>query len=130
MPPSQPRTWILDFFLLAAGVALLLGPHLGRRALWEPDEGRYAEIPREMVESGDYLTPRINGIKYFEKPPLAYWAAAGAIRIAGPSETAVRTPLALFALLGCAAVYAAGRRLFGRRAGLWAAAVLLTSPLY
>jgi len=130
LPPPQPRTWILDFFLLAAGVALLLGPHLGRRALWEPDEGRYAEIPREMVESGDYLTPRINGIKYFEKPPLAYWATAGAIRLAGPSETAVRAPLALFALLGCAAVYAAGRRLFGRRAGLWAAAVLLTSPLY
>src|SRR5262245_9159319 len=55
--------------LLALGLAIyFLG--LGQRSLWAPDEGRYAEIPREMVTSGDWLTPRLNGVKYFEKPPL------------------------------------------------------------
>lgn len=127
---SSRKTWLSDLLLLVLAFAALLGPSIGRRALWEPDEGRYAEIPREMVATGDYLTPRINGIKYFEKPPLVYWATAAAIRIAGTSEAAVRSPIALFALLGGMAVYIAGRRLFGRAAGLWSALVLATSPLY
>lgn len=120
----------LDLVLLTLGVSLLLGPHLGRRALWEPDEGRYAEIPREMLATGDFVTPRLNGVKYFEKPPLFYWIEAGAMRALGSAEWVLRLPAALFALGGCQAVYAAGRRLFGRRAGLLAAAVLATSPLY
>jgi 4-amino-4-deoxy-L-arabinose transferase-like glycosyltransferase len=128
-PPSR-KSWLSDLLLLVVVFAALLGPSIGRRALWEPDEGRYAEIPREMVATGDYLTPRINGIKYFEKPPLVYWATAAAIRIAGTSEGAVRSPIALFALLGGLAVYVAGRRLFGRAAALWSALVLATSPLY
>src|SRR5947199_3447751 len=134
-PPSDsfqgPRGfWGRDLLLLAFGFALLFGPHLGRRALWSPDEGRYAEIPREMVASGDYVTQRLNGIKYFEKPPLFYWAEAGALRLFGPEEWALRLAPALFALLGVLAVYAAGRRLYGRRAGLGAGAVLATSPLW
>ncbi|MEP7009449.1 MAG: glycosyltransferase family 39 protein [Acidobacteriota bacterium] len=128
--PSSRKSWLSDVLLLVLVFAALLGPSIGRRALWEPDEGRYAEIPREMVATGDYLTPRIDGIKYFEKPPLVYWATAAAIRIAGTSEAAVRSPIALFALLGGIAVYIAGRRLFGRAAGLWSALVLATSPLW
>jgi 4-amino-4-deoxy-L-arabinose transferase-like glycosyltransferase len=128
-PPSR-KSWLTDLLLLVVVFAALLGPSIGRRALWEPDEGRYAEIPREMVATGDYLTPRIDGIKYFEKPPLVYWVTAAAIRIAGTSEAAVRSPIALFALLGGMAVYVAGRRLFGRAAGLWSALALATSPLY
>jgi hypothetical protein len=120
----------LDLLLLTLGVALLLGLHLGRRSLWEPDEGRYAEIPREMLATGDFVTPRLNGVKYFEKPPLFYWIEAAAMRALGPAEWALRLPPALFALGGCLAVYAAGRRLFGRRAGLLAAVILATSPLY
>ena len=93
-------------------------------------EGRYVEIPREMVASGDWVTPRLDGVKYFEKPPLLYWLEAIAIRLFGVQAWALRLWLALFALAGCLVVYAAGRRLFGRRAGLLAAAVLATSPLY
>jgi 4-amino-4-deoxy-L-arabinose transferase-like glycosyltransferase len=122
--------WLRDLMLLAAVLGILFGVALGNRALWTPDEGRYVEIPREMVATGDYVTPRLNGVKYFEKPVLFYWLEAGAIRLFGISEWSMRLWPALFALLGCVAVYVAGRQLFDRRAGLLAAAVLATTPLY
>ena len=78
--------------------AILYLPGLGRPALWEPDEGRYAEIAREMVVSGDYVTPRDDYELYFEKPPLVYWAEAAAIKIFGVNEFAVRVPAALFSV--------------------------------
>lgn len=127
---SRDPSWRRDLVLLALALALYLFPLLGARALWSPDEGRYAEIPREMVASGDWVTPRLDGVKYFEKPALFYWLQALAIELFGVREWALRLWIALFALGGCLAVYAAGRRLFGRTAGLLAAAVLATSPLY
>lgn len=109
---------------------MVFGFVLGGRALSVPDEGRYAEIPREMVTTGDWLTPRLNGVKYLEKPPLVYWLTALSIRLFGLSEWSVRLVPALFALLGCLTVYVAGAKLYGRRAGLLAAVVLATSALY
>ena len=53
------------------------------RPMFDPDEGRYAEIPREMLHSGDWITPRLNGLKYFEKPPLQYWATAATYDVFG-----------------------------------------------
>lgn len=127
LPPQ--RAWVaLALFVLA--LALWFGYGLGDRALWHPDEGRYAEIPREMVETGDLVTPRLNGVKYFEKPPLFYWLQAGSIKLFGLDEWALRLWPALFGVFGALTVYGAGRALFGRRAGLIAAAVLATSPLY
>lgn len=127
--PDRARTW-RDVLLLALLLALFFGFGLGTRALWHPDEGRYSEIPRAMVASGDYVTPRLNGVKYFEKPALFYWMQAGSIKLFGVNEWALRLWPALLGLLGCLAVYGAGRKLYGRRAGLIAAAVLATSPLY
>ncbi|MEK7815625.1 MAG: phospholipid carrier-dependent glycosyltransferase, partial [Pseudomonadota bacterium] len=123
------RAWA-GLALLAMVLALWFGHALGNRALWHPDEGRYGEIPREMVETGDYVTPRLNGVKYFEKPALFYWMQAGSIKLFGVNEWALRLWPALLGLLGCLAVYGAGCKLFGRRAGLIAAIVLATSPLY
>src|SRR5947209_15914925 len=60
------------------------------RTLTRPDEGRYAEIPREMAVTGDWVTPRLNGLKYFEKPPLQYWATAAAYSVFGFSEWTAR----------------------------------------
>jgi 4-amino-4-deoxy-L-arabinose transferase-like glycosyltransferase len=122
--------WGRDLFLLLPLLAVLFGFNLGGRALWSPVEGRYSEIPREMVVSGDYVTPRLNGVRYFEKPPLFYWLQALSIRLFGLNEWSLRFWNALFAALGCAAVYAAGRDLFGRRAGWIASLVLASSPLY
>ena len=124
------RTRWIEPLLLALVLAVWFGYKLGDRALWSPDEGRYAEIPREMLATGDFLTPRLNGVKYFEKPPLMYWLEAGAIKIFGLNEWALRLWPALFALLGCLAVYFTGRAVYGRRAGLFAAGVLAVSPLY
>ena len=126
---TAQRRWI-EPLLLALVLAVWFGYELGDRVLWAPDEGRYAEIPREMLASGDLLTPRLNDVKYFEKPPLMYWLEAGAIKLFGLNEWALRLWPALFALFGCLAVYFTGRALYGRRAGLFAAGVLAVSPLY
>ena len=64
--------------------------NLDYRSLVRPDEGRYAEIAREMAATGDWTTPRLNGIKYFEKPPLQYWMTATAYKAFGESEWTAR----------------------------------------
>ena len=98
--------------------------------LLEPDEGRYAEIPREMIESGDYVTPRLNYVKYFEKPVMLYWMNAASYKIFGENEFASRLPTALCALLGIAAAGALGAYMYGRAAGVLSALVTGTSLLY
>ena len=108
----------------------LLAWRLGSAPLENPDEGRYAEIPREMVASGDWVTPRLNGVPYFEKPPLMYWAVAASEEVLGPGEWSVRLAPALLAVGGILLTYSAARRLHGRDAGFWSALVLGTSLLY
>jgi 4-amino-4-deoxy-L-arabinose transferase-like glycosyltransferase len=131
MPIAEnPAPWRRDLLLLGLLFAVLFGFRLGCTPLANPDEGRYAEIPREMVASGDWVTPRLDGVNYFEKPPLMYWAVAACTVAFGPSEWSMRAGPALFALGGVLLTYAAARRLYGRRAGLAAAAVLGTSLLY
>jgi 4-amino-4-deoxy-L-arabinose transferase-like glycosyltransferase len=103
---------------------------LDHNALIRPDEGRYAEIPREMVSTGDWNTPRLNGIKYFEKPALQYWATAAAYELFGEHNWTARLWSALTGFLGILLVYYAGLRLFGRDAGLLAALALGGSFLY
>jgi len=104
--------------------------NLDYRHLIRPDEGRYAEIPREMAASGDWVTPRLNGIKYFEKPPLQYWATAAAYRLFGEHEWTARLWTALSGWLGVVLAWFAGRRLFGEKAGLLAALVLASMSFY
>lgn len=119
-----------DVVVLALIFGALLAFRLGSAPLANPDEGRYAEIPREMVASGDWVTPRLDGVPYFEKPPLAYWMVAACEEVLGPSEWSVRLAPALFALGGILATYGAARRIYGRDAGFWAAVILGTSLLY
>jgi 4-amino-4-deoxy-L-arabinose transferase-like glycosyltransferase len=119
-----------DLLILTILIGVFFAFMLGTRPLAVPDEGRYVEIPREMATTGDYITPRLNGVKYFEKPVLFYWLESFSVRLFGIREFGLRLWPALFALAGCLAVYAAGRRLYGRRSGLIAAAVLATSVLY
>lgn len=99
---------------------------LGRFPLIEPDEGRYAEIPREMLERCDFITPLLNYVNYFEKPPLHYWLTALSMTIFGRNEFAARFTGALMGLLAVILTYHVGRKLFGRREGLLAALILGT----
>jgi 4-amino-4-deoxy-L-arabinose transferase-like glycosyltransferase len=122
--------WTRDLLLLTLVCGALNLFLLGRLPLANPDEGRYAEIPREMLATGDWVTPRLNATPYYEKPPLVYWTVGLSRVLFGPGEFAVRLTPALFGLAGVLLTYAAARRLYGRPAGLAAAGVLGTSLLY
>jgi 4-amino-4-deoxy-L-arabinose transferase-like glycosyltransferase len=98
--------------------------------LFDPDEGRYAEIPREMVVSGDWLTPRLDAIKYFEKPPLQYWATAVAYELFGQHAWSARLWPALAGFLGLLLTWRLARHLYGERAALLAALIQASSLLY
>jgi 4-amino-4-deoxy-L-arabinose transferase-like glycosyltransferase len=102
----------------------------GARALNVPDEGRYAEVAREMLRSGDWVTPRLDGVPFLDKPPLFYWLEAISFALFGTGHGPARLVTALLGFAGCAMVYAAGARLHGRRAGLLAALVLAANPFY
>ncbi len=100
------------------------------RPLLDPDEGRYAEIPREMLASGDWVTPRFDGLKYFEKPPLQYWATAAVYGVAGLSEWSSRL-WSVGLAFGCLALtFAWTRALFGTAAALGALTALAVSPYF
>lgn len=103
---------------------------LGAAPLLNPDEGRYAEIPREMLESGDFITPRLDYVVYFEKPPLYHWLNALSFTIFGENEFGARFFSALSGLAGILLTWHIGRRVFGRRAGMISVLVLGTSIGY
>lgn len=119
-----------DLLLLTAVFVVLYLGMAWTRPLAHPDEGRYVEIPREMVESGDWVTPRLNGVLYFYKPPLFYWAEASAISVGGYNLLALRFWPMVFSLIGILGTYLFARRQFGQAAGLLSAGVLGTSLLY
>lgn len=121
-----PRARWLLLLLTLCNLFLLLG----HRGLNEPDEGRYGEVAREMIERGDWLVPHFWYAPHLSKPPFAYWATAASLKTFGFSEWAVRFPVALAGLSGILAAYCLGRRLAGERAGLWAATILQTAALY
>ena len=116
-----------DLGLLAAVFGMVFFQFLGRLPLIETDEARYMEIPREMIERGDFITPTLNYVKYFEKPPLHYWLNALAIKMFGETEFAARFFGALWGVAGILLVYYLGRKLFGRREAMLSAVILGTS---
>jgi len=122
---ESPARKDLGLLLVVFGVAFFQS--LGRLPLFEPDEARYAEIPREMLERGDFITPLLNYVKYFEKPPLLYWLNAFSLKVFGENEFAARFACALAGLSCVLITYHVGRKLFGRREGLYAALILGTS---
>jgi 4-amino-4-deoxy-L-arabinose transferase-like glycosyltransferase len=112
--------------LLGVVCVLALFVGLGRPCLWEPDEPRFAEATRQMVDRGDVLTPWFNGQPRFEKPILLYWLQLPFVAVLGPTETAARLPAAL-AGLGCVVLtYLIGSTLLGPTAA-WVGALTLAT---
>ncbi|MEW6272219.1 MAG: glycosyltransferase family 39 protein, partial [Thermodesulfobacteriota bacterium] len=119
--------------LALLALALLCTMYLARIGgfvLQDPDEGRYAEIPREMLETGDWVTPRLFYVKYFEKPPLLYWLTALSFRAFGLTEWAARLVPALSGIVTVVLTFFLGARLAGTRAAWIGAGVLTTMPLF
>ncbi|HVS75661.1 MAG TPA: glycosyltransferase family 39 protein [Steroidobacteraceae bacterium] len=100
------------------------------RPMLDPDEGRYAEIPREMVATGNWITPRLDGLKYFEKPALQYWATAALYSVVGLSNWSSRLWTVGLGFACLPLVYAWVARLYGRRAAVAAVAILAMSPYF
>jgi 4-amino-4-deoxy-L-arabinose transferase-like glycosyltransferase len=115
---------------LAAFVAVLWFATLPSRPLFNPDEGRYAEIPREMLSGGDWVIPHLNGVPYIEKPPLQYWATALSLWVFGQHEFAARFYTALCALGTLLVVWLIAQRLWNPAAAWRASAVLSSLMLF
>lgn len=120
--PREPSRVLPLLFLALAAVAAAARPFS------EPDEGRYGEVAREMLESGDWLVPRQSGVLYPDKPPAVFWLMAAAMAVAGPTALAARAPALLAYAATIVLVLRAGRRGasgFGDAAAL----VAVSSPL-
>lgn len=117
---------------ILAGLALTFVWFAGldHRTVIKPDEARYGEIAREMVASGDWVTPRLNDLKYFEKPPLQYWATAAAYALFGVNEWTTRLWTALTGFACVLLVFYFANRTLGPPVGLYAAAALAGSGLF
>ena len=100
------------------------------RPMLDPDEGRYAEIPREMVATGNWITPRLDGLKYFEKPALQYWATAALYTQVGLSNWSSRLWTVALGFACLPLIYAWVARLYDRRAAVAAVALLAMSPYF
>ncbi len=120
--------WLACAAMLITTAAYLLGA--ARCPLAEPDETRYAEIAREMLVRHDWITPHLNFVKYFEKPPLVYWACALAFRILGINQLAARLPSLLAAFGGIILSALLAARMYGRTEAILAVLILATAPLY
>ena len=123
-PPLRSRLKILTFVL-----ALALAARLGGVPLIDADEGRNAEVGREMAASNDYVLPRLNALPYLDKPIVYFAAEAAAMEILGPTETAARLPAYLFTLATALLVFLFGRRVFDEDRAWIAASIFLATPL-
>ena len=122
------RQRLLTIILIVSVIALCFS--LGPRALWDPDEGRYAEMAREILVLGDWVTPHLNYLLYFEKPMMFMWLEALSFKIFGVSEGSAHLVSIISALGGAALTGFMAWRLWGARAGIIAALTLITSLEY
>jgi 4-amino-4-deoxy-L-arabinose transferase-like glycosyltransferase len=123
----NPPRWLSALFAVCAAIWLV---GLGFRGLFNPDEGRYAEIPREILASGDWVIPHLNGLVYIEKPPLQYWATAISEATFGQNDWAARLYTGLCALATVYVLWAMIRREWGGVAAARAAIMLGSSLLF
>jgi 4-amino-4-deoxy-L-arabinose transferase-like glycosyltransferase len=125
--PLSPTARILWIVLILSTLYLCYFHNLGALGLVGPDEPRYAWVARDMQETGDWITPRLYGKPWFEKPPLYYWGAALSFQLFGVSETSARLPSAISALLATLAMAWLALRLYGAETARWLLLLLPTT---
>ena len=125
---DNPEHFYLIALLFLCGAVYFYG--LGRLPFIGPDEPRYAEVAREMYATGDWITPRLGGIKWFEKPALAYWLLATGYAVFGENEFGARFGVAVASTLAALLLYFFGRRARSARFGYLSAAALVTCGLW
>jgi 4-amino-4-deoxy-L-arabinose transferase-like glycosyltransferase len=128
--PAAPDKKSSPAWLLAVLLLGWLACTAWCRPLAVPDEGRYAGVAWEMIRSGDWLTPTLNGLPFFHKPPLFYWLTAASLKTFGLNLWAARLASVLGAWLGAMGLYLLVRRWGGDRLALWSALVLVSQPFY
>ena len=124
------REWGRQPGLVALMTLAWLAATAWMRPLALPDEGRYVGVAWEMLRSGNWLTPTLDGLPYFHKPPLFYWITAGSLSLFGPNAWAGRAAPMLGAWLGAFSLYLFARRWWGERAASFALVALLAQPLW
>ena len=122
--PTAKIAWAI---LIVATLYVCYFSHLGAIGFVGPDEPRYAWVARDMVETGDWITPHLYGKPWFEKPPLLYWGAALCFKLFGVSEAAARLPSAISALLATLAMAWLALRLYGAETARWLLLLLPTT---
>jgi 4-amino-4-deoxy-L-arabinose transferase-like glycosyltransferase len=127
-PAAKQRPYALVAILAASAFAFIFG--LGRLGFLGPDEPRYAEVAREMFASGDYISTRLCGCLWFEKPVLLYWMSAISYRVFGVNELAARLPSAIAAIATVAFLFLALRRVALPRVAVCGSLVLATSGIF
>ena len=126
--PGLERYALVILAVVSAGMILVA---LNNKDLWNPDEPRYAQVAREMVQGDEYILLRLNGEKYPDKPPLYFWLVILCSKLTGGiNEVSARMPSALAGVGVVLMTFALGRRLFGVRAGFIAGLVLLSSVYF
>ena len=129
MKTSLTRTqWVLIVVLALVAAPYFVG--LGASSLWDSNEAFYAETPREMIESHDYVNPTFNYRPRLNKPPLSYWIVAAFYKLFGVSEATERVPIVLGAMIMIATAFGLGRTVFSLDAGLIAAIGLSAAPRF
>ncbi len=130
-PNASPRKSLFASIawgaLIVATLYVCYFSHLGAIGFVGPDEPRYAWIARAMAETGDWVTPRLYGRPWFEKPPLYYWGAALSFKLFGVSEAAARLPSAICALLATLAMARLAWRVYGAETARWLLLLLPTT---
>lgn len=121
---------VLFTLLFFLGAAVVLSWNTAAVPLFEPDEGRYADMALTMVKTGDWIIPRMNYIVHLHKPPLSSWLVATSFKFLGPTEWTARLPNLLLSLGALFLVMQLGKLLFDFKTGIFSALILLNAPLY
>jgi len=127
--PSKSKSLFATILFLMVSICLLSW-NLNTIPLFEPDEGRYSDMALTMVQSGDWLIPKMNHITHLHKPPFSSWLVAGSFSLLGVSEGAARLPGVILSLSVLLLLIPIGKFLFDFKSGLYSSWILLTSILY